>query len=179
MAVMSGSFLDILRVRAARRQRHRGFLSCDGWSVPCALGEAGLRLRKREGDLATPVGIWPMRAVLFRPDRVPPPRTGLPVFRISPGDGWCDDPADRNYNRPVRLPYAASAESLWRADRLYDIVVVLGHNDSPPLPGRGSAVFFHLATPDYGPTAGCVAVSRRDMTTLLARCDAGTRLAVA
>ena len=80
-----------------------------------------------------------------------------------PDDGWCDDPGDRNYNRPVRLPYPASHEAMWRDDHLYDVVVVLGHNDGPRRRGVGSAIFFHLADPRRRPTAGCIAVSRKDM----------------
>ena len=82
-------------------------------------------------------------------------------------DGWCDDPGDAAYNRAVTLPYRASAESMWRADGLYDLVVITGHNDDPVVPGRGSAIFIHLASPDYGPTEGCVALSRPDLLAIL------------
>ena len=86
---------------------------------------------------------------------------------MSEDDGWCDDPADTEYNRLVRLPYPARAERLWRDDHIYDIVVVLGHNDSPPVPGMGSAIFLHIARPDYAPTEGCVAIDRADLEALL------------
>lgn len=175
--MVSGS-LRTVRVGAANRGGHLGRLSAGPWSVPCALGGSGIRLRKREDDMATPAGVWPMRALLVRRDRLCPPRTGLPVFEISPDDGWCDDPADPMYNRPVPLPYPGRTESLWREDGIYDLVVVLGHNDSPPVPGRGSAIFFHLATPGFGPTAGCVAVERRAMTAILPHCGPATRLVV-
>src|SRR5690554_2419769 len=101
----------------------------------CALGRAGIAAAKREGDGATPVGRFPMRRVLYRPDRGEAPATRLPIAPIAPDDGWCDDPGDPAYNRPVRLPYPARCETLWRADALYDVVVVLGHNDDPPVPG--------------------------------------------
>ena len=86
-----------------------------------------------------------MRMVYVRPDKPPRPRTGLRVHPIRAADGWCDAPRDRNYNRPVRHPYPASAEHMWRRDGLYDIVVVLGYNDRPRIAGRGSAVFLHVA----------------------------------
>ena len=93
-------------------------------------------------------------------------------------DGWCDEPRDRNYNRFVQLPYPASHEELWRADNLYDVVVILGHNERPRVAGLGSAVFFHLADPTGGPTAGCIAVSAGDMRKVLALCGPKTRIKV-
>ena len=151
--------------------RTPGRLVWNGHDVRCALGPAGIRRDKREGDGATPAGRFPLRRVLYRADRLARPVTGLPCFALDPADGWCDDPADPFYNRPVRLPYRASAEALWRADDIYDAIVVLGHNDDPVVPGRGSAVFLHIARPDYAPTAGCVAVARDDLLALLAAVD--------
>lgn len=133
----------------------------------CAIGPAGLAARKREGDGATPVGLLPLRRVLYRPDKTRRPNTPLPVAEITPRDGWCDAVGDPNYNRPVPLPYPASAEALWRDDDLYDVVVVLGYNDDPPVQGLGSCIFMHLARPDYGPTAGCIALSATDLYRLL------------
>ena len=113
--------------------------------VRCAIGKGGIVSDKREGDGGSPSGRWPLRRLLYRPDRLARPHTGLPIREIAPNDGWCDAPGDPNYNRPVTLPYDASHERLWREDHLYDLVVVLGHNDDPPAPGRGSAIFLHIA----------------------------------
>ncbi len=148
----------------------------NGYSFPCALGVAGITTRKREGDHATPAGIWPMRCVFYRPDRVKRPQTGLDTYAICPSDGWCDAGNDPFYNRPVTLPYPASAERMWRDDRLYDIVVVLGHNDTPCLSGHGSCIFFHIARPDFAPTEGCVAAAPDVMPKLLKHCSAATAL---
>jgi L,D-peptidoglycan transpeptidase YkuD (ErfK/YbiS/YcfS/YnhG family) len=137
------------------------------------LGRGGVALDKREGDGATPAGRFPLRRVLYRPDRTPRPRTRLPVAMIERADGWCDDPGHPAYNRPVRLPFPAGHEALWRDDGVYDLLVVLGHNDDPVIPGRGSAVFVHLVRPDRGPTAGCIAVEADDLYTLLADCGPG------
>jgi L,D-peptidoglycan transpeptidase YkuD (ErfK/YbiS/YcfS/YnhG family) len=153
----------------------------DGWMdlgesrVRCALGRGGTLAAalKREGDGASPVGVWPIRRVLYRPDRGPPPQTALPVAPIAPDDGWCDDPNDPAYNRPVKHPYPASAERLWREDGVYDLVMILGHNDDPVLPGAGSAIFLHLARPDFSPTEGCVALARTDLEALLAQAKPG------
>ncbi|MBW8813821.1 MAG: L,D-transpeptidase family protein [Caulobacterales bacterium] len=146
-----------------------------GRKVRCALGPAGVRpaALKREGDGASPAGVWPIREVWYRPDRGPPPATEFRVHALCEDDGWCDDPADPNYNRAVKLPYGASCEEMWRADGAYDVVVVLGYNDDPPVPGRGSAIFLHLCKPGYPPTAGCVAIARPELEELLAKARPG------
>ena len=136
-------------------------------------------MRKREGDGATPVGVWRMREVLYRPDRVQRPRTQLPVKAIRPRDGWCDASTDRNYNRPVSHPYPASAERLWREDGLYDVVVVLDYNDCPRVRGHGSAIFLHVAKPGFAPTEGCIAFTRPHLLRLLARLGLRSAVAVA
>src|SRR5690349_13059206 len=138
----------------------RGTLFWQGRPYPCTLGRTGVRADKREGDGASPVGCFPLRAVFYREDRMAKPATRLPCAAIARDDGWCDAPADPAYNRKVRLPYPASAETLWRDDALYDIVVVLGHNDAPVVPGAGSAIFLHLMREDGGPTEGCIGVDR-------------------
>ena len=162
-------------------------VSADGWlelgrgrRVRCALGRGGVApgSDKREGDGRTPLGEWPLRRVLYRADHGGEPQTALETGAIMPDDGWCDAPDDPGYNRPVRLPYPASAEKLWRDDRLYDLVLVLGHNDDPVQPGMGSAIFLHLATPDYRPTEGCVAVWRPDMEALLRSAKPGDAMRI-
>lgn len=152
-----------------------------GASVRCALGWGGLKpaADKHEGDGATPIGSWPLRRVLYRPDRGEQPKTALPVTAIAPDDGWCDAADDPAYNQPVRLPYPASAERMWRDDGLYDIVVILGHNDDPVVPGAGSAIFLHVAKPEFSTTEGCVAITRADMEALLAQASPGDRLDIA
>lgn len=155
-----------------------GRLTWPGASVRCALGRGGVCIDKREGDGGTPAGLWPLRRVLWRADRLDRPRTALAVAAIAVDDGWCDDPGDPAYNQPVRTPYPVSHEALWRDDGVYDVIVVLGHNDDPVVPGLGSAVFLHVARPDWEPTAGCVALALPDLLHLLADCDAGTVMRV-
>ena len=149
-------------------------------AFPCAIGKGGMvaAQAKREGDGASPLGAWPLRRVLYRPDRGPAPRTALPVSPITPDDGWCDDPAHPDYNRPVKRPFDASHEALWREDGLYDLVVVLGHNDDPPVAPLGSAIFLHLAKPDYAPTKGCIALARPDLEAVLALAAPGDVLII-
>lgn len=149
-----------------------------GHGAACALGRAGIVADKREGDGGTPAGLLPLRRVLYRADRVERPPTALPLARLGRADGWCDDPADPAYNRLVGLPHRARCEALWRDDRLYDVVVVLGHNDDPVVAGRGSAIFMHVASPGYGATEGCVALALGDLLRLLATVGADAALRV-
>ncbi len=156
----------------------RGLLQAGSLAVPCSLGRSGRTHLKREGDGATPVGSWQLRRLFYRAGRMVPPRAWKVGLPIGPQDGWCETVGDRNYNRLVKMPYAASHETMHRADQLYDIVVELSHNQRPRVQGHGSAVFFHLRQPDGGPTAGCIAVSLRDMKIILGLCGRKTRMVV-
>ena len=160
-------------------------VNADGWLVRgalrlrCALGRGGIRADKHEGDGATPAGRFALRRLLYRKDRLARPATALEAWPIARDDGWCDDPADpAHYNRQVRLPHTSRCERLWRADALYDVIVVLGHNDAPPRPGAGSAIFLHVARPDCGPTEGCVALALPHLLALLAQCREADELVV-
>ncbi len=154
-----------------------GTLTWAGRRTRAALGAAGVVRHKQEGDHATPSGPLPLRRVLYRADRIGvPPRAAVPREPLAPDDGWCDDPDSADYNRMVLLPHSARHEALWRDDPLYDIVGVLGWNDSPPERGRGSAIFLHVAKPDLTPTAGCVALPLPDLLELLAAGLTGLRV---
>jgi L,D-peptidoglycan transpeptidase YkuD (ErfK/YbiS/YcfS/YnhG family) len=133
-----------------------------------ALGRGGVRADKSEGDGATPAGLLPLRRVLYRADRGRPPSCAVPVEPLAPDDGWCDDPASPDYNRMVRLPCPAHHEELWRADAVYDVIGVLGWNDAPVVAGRGSAIFLHVARPDFSPTEGCIALPEPVLREVLA-----------
>ncbi len=144
-----------------------------GRVIPCAIGKGGIVGDKREGDGGTPVGVWRMETVHYRADRVARPHTRLPVSRIGPRDGWCDDPSDPAYNSAIDLPAACSHERMRRSDTLYDIVVVLNHNRHPPQAGKGSAIFVHCWRSARYPTAGCLAFTPPDLRWILARWDVG------
>lgn len=158
----------------------RRLLTASGAAWPCAIGRGGAvpEADKREGDGATPLGQWPVRGALLRPGCGIGPPTALPWRWLRPWDGWSDAPADPAYNRPVQHPHPGSAEQLWRTDTVYDVIIVLGHNDSPPAPGRGSAIFWHLARPDFQPTEGCVAIARAAMAEILPHLHPGMTLAI-
>ena len=157
-----------------------GLLHAGERTIPCSVGKGGLiaAADKREGDGASPIGVWPVRGVLLRPDRVIlPAALHLPWRWIRPDDGWSDGAEDPAYNRPVRHPHGFSAERLWRDDGLYDVVVVLGHNDAPPTPGAGSAIFFHCWR-DGAATEGCVAIAKAEMLALLPLLSPGDALTI-
>ncbi len=139
-----------------------------GMTCRAAVGQAGVVARKREGDGGTPAGRMKLLRVFYRADRGRAPDCAVPVEPIGPEDGWCDDLADAAYNKRVRLPFGGRHEALWRDEGVYDIVGVLDWNFSPVVPGRGSAIFLHVAKPDYAPTAGCVALSAADLRACLA-----------
>ena len=173
---MPQSSLRLIRVRQKPGNKTRGWLLAGPLAIPVAVGRSGIRANKREGDGGTPRGRFRLVRLWWRADRWPRPRTLLPALRIHPLDGWCESPADRHYNRPIRLPNESTADHLTRADRLYDYIVELDHNTRPRITGRGSAVFVHIARDNFGPTAGCVALDFGRMQKLLTRLGPKTRI---
>lgn len=167
-----------LIVRAVSARKARGVVEMGGLRFPCALGRRGVVAIKREGDGATPRGVWTMREVLYHPRRARRPSTALRVKALRIDDGWCDASFDRNYNRRVRHPYPASAERLWRDDGLYDIIVVIAYNDVPRIKGRGSAIFLHVARPGRLPTEGCIALRREGLLRILSAVRRGDKIRI-
>lgn len=151
-----------------------------GQRIDAVIGKGGAlpAADKREGDGATPIGSWRLKGALLRPDRIAPLTTTLHWRWIRPQDGWSDDVADPDYNRPVLHPHRFSAERLWRDDHVYDIVILIDHNSNPVVPGAGSAIFWHLTQPDRRPTEGCIAIDREAMLDLLPRLHPGMQLIV-
>ena len=149
----------------------------------CTIGRGGVAAvdKKREGDLKTPSGSFAARCCYYRPDRMAPPLTALPLIALQPDDGWCDDPAHPLYNQPVKLPFAGRHEKLWREDHVYDLIIPLGYNDGvdgPIIKGAGSAIFMHVMREDGVGTEGCVALKREDLLEVLAHIDTSTCVVV-
>jgi L,D-peptidoglycan transpeptidase YkuD (ErfK/YbiS/YcfS/YnhG family) len=170
-----------LVVRSLSRRATRGWLMLGRLRLPCALGRSGRLYRKTEGDGGTPIGIWKLRAILYRHDHGLRPQIGQPGLSTRPirrHDGWCDARGDRNYNRAVRRPYPTSSETLWRDDALYDLIIILDHNERPRRQGGGSAIFMHIARPGLPPTEGCVALHATHMRRVIAALRQGARLRV-
>ena len=154
----------------ANLEYHGGYLYWPGGNTRAAIGAAGVSSTKREGDKATPAGHFPLPFGMYRPDRIKLPDTGLPMTPLHEAHAWVDDPNDPKYNQLVELPYAAHTEEMWRGDGIYDLLVVVGYNMDPTRPGAGSAIFLHIARPNFAPTEGCIAIERSallDLVTLL------------
>ena len=167
--------LGTLRVAKASGLPMRGRLTAGALTIPCALGPAGIKMRKCEGDGATPAGRFPLRQSMFRADRFKRWNAAKSIRR---DDGWCDDVASGQYNRRVKLPFKPGHENLWRADQCYDVLIVLAHNQRPRTKSHGSAVFFHIAHADLRPTAGCIAIRVEDMRRLLPRLSRHCAMAI-
>ncbi|MPZ58109.1 MAG: L,D-transpeptidase family protein [Rhizobiales bacterium] len=165
-------------VRSRPGRHAQGWLTAGSARIAVTLGRMGILANKREGDGATPRGTFRPIRLWWRADRLPRPRTRLPLRPIRPHDAWCEDPGDRRYNRPIRMRPGAAGDRLWRDDHLYDLIVEIDHNARPRIPGRGSAVFLHVARSDRGPTAGCVAADTRPLLRLLAKMSPKTRIIV-
>jgi len=170
--------LVAIRVRRAAGDPRRGWLTADGWTVPVALGRGGILANKREGDGGTPRGTFHPLQLWWRVDRHPRPQTYLPVRPIRPEDAWCEDPQDRHYNQPIRVVRDQPGDRLTREDHLYDFMVEIDHNAGPRVAGRGSAVFLHLARPNFSPTAGCVSMTKSSMLRLLRRMGPQTKIMI-
>ena len=155
-----------------------GTISGQGMSFRCAIGRGGMRdaARKTERDGTTPVGTWTLKTVFWRADRIDRPVTPLKTVPLHPDDGWCDEPGDVLYNCPVKRPYPASNEQMWREDDAYNVVVELDHNSDPVKPNAGSAIFIHIAKPDYSATEGCVALKLEDLLQVLEKCGKDTQI---
>lgn len=169
---------SLVRVRARPGRRSQGWLFAGPLTMPVALGRTGIRADKREGDGATPCGRFRPLGLWWRADRWLRPATRLRSRQIGPLDAWCEDPSDRRYNRPFRRSANEPGDRLCRSDELYDFIIEIDHNTRPRSAHRGSAVFLHIARPDLTPTAGCVALRRRDLQILLARLTSKTRIII-
>jgi L,D-peptidoglycan transpeptidase YkuD (ErfK/YbiS/YcfS/YnhG family) len=144
-----------------------GRLRWPGGSAPAAVGRGGVRANKKEGDGATPAGVYPLVFGFYREDRVKPPPSRLPMRALAPHDAWVDDPTDARYNSLATLPYPARTERMWRDDGIYDVLIVIGYNMKPVIPGAGSAIFLHIARPNFSATEGCIAVDRAVLVNLI------------
>ena len=170
--------LGAIHVGVRPGRRSQGALRAGPLRMPLALGRGGVKADKREGDGGTPRGRFHPVRLWWRADRLTRPRTLLPVRRISRDQAWCEDPADRRYNRPFARSANEPGDRLWREDGLYDLFLEIDHNTRPRVAGLGSAVFVHVARPGFRPTAGCVALQLHDLRILLSRVHSRTRIVI-
>ena len=147
------------------------------YKIKCAIGKNGITKNKKEGDLKTPSGIFKIKKIFYRKDRIKI-KTLLKKKYIKKNIGWCDDPVSKYYNREIKFPFKDSAEKLWRKDNIYDLIIILNYNLNPIVKNKGSAIFLHICKKNYAPTKGCVAINKRDMKNLIVNIKNNTKLII-
>jgi L,D-peptidoglycan transpeptidase YkuD (ErfK/YbiS/YcfS/YnhG family) len=177
-AARRGAPFSAIWIRRGAGDFRRGWLKAGELMIPVALGRSGILANKHEGDGGTPRGTFHPLRLWWRADRHARPSTFLPIRIIGAADAWCEDPRDRHYNRPILSRHGRTGDRLKREDHLYDFIVEIDHNTSPRISGRGSAVFMHLARDSFGPTAGCVSMTRSAMLHLVRRLSPRTRIVI-
>ncbi len=178
MQLTAARLAEATETRYENLEYRSGRLGWSGGTAAAAVGRGGVRANKKEGDGATPAGTYPLLFGLYREDRIRPRPSALPMRPLAPQDAWVDDPADARYNRLVSLPYPARTERLWRDDEIYDLLVVVGYNMEPVIPGAGSAIFLHIARPHFSGTEGCIAIGREVLISLIPLLGPGSMIAI-
>ena len=148
------------------------------FKIKCSIGKKGLTKNKQEGDLKTPKGIFKLKKVFYRRDRIKFFKSPIKKYCINKNIGWCDDPTSKYYNREIKFPFNHSAEKFWRKDNIYDLIIVINYNFNPIIKNKGSAIFLHICKKNYAPTKGCVAINKKDMMDLLANIKNNTKLII-
>jgi L,D-peptidoglycan transpeptidase YkuD (ErfK/YbiS/YcfS/YnhG family) len=166
-SVVRAARMGAAAVTPVKLEYHDGYLYWPGGETRAAVGATGVSPTKKEGDKTTPAGTFPLPFGMYRPDRIELPDTSLPMTPLREAHAWVDDPTDLKYNQLVELPYPAHTEEMWRADGIYDLLVVIGYNMNPTRPGTGSAIFLHIARPHFTPTEGCIAIERSALLNLI------------
>ena len=157
---------------------NKNFLTYKDYKVKCAIGKRGIGKKRREGDLITPKGLFKIKKVYFRKDKVRGLKTKFSMKAITKNMGWCDDPESNKYNQLIKYPFPFNAEKLYRNDNIYDIVIVLDFNSKPIKKNKGSAIFLHVAKKNYKPTRGCVAIKKNELKKLLKLFTLQTRIKI-
>ena len=148
------------------------------YKVKCSVGKRGIGVKKREGDLITPIGTFKITKLLYRKERVKNLKTNLKKTIITKTMGWCDDARSKSYNKLIKSPFKFTFEKLYRKDNMYDIILVLNFNMRPIKKYKGSAIFIHVAKNNYKKTKGCIAIKKRDLIFLLRKIDKNTKVKV-
>jgi L,D-peptidoglycan transpeptidase YkuD (ErfK/YbiS/YcfS/YnhG family) len=155
-----------------------GYLEYKNLKFRCALGKAGIKKKKKEGDNITPEGTFKIIRVYYRRNKIKNIASLIKKKEIKKKIGWCDDPVSSFYNKEIKLPSKFSHEKLYRKDNLYDLILVLNYNINPIIKNKGSAIFIHIAKKNYEPTAGCIALKKRDLVELLENIKKNTKIKI-
>ena len=153
---------------------NKKYLTYDNYKAKCAIGKRGIGIKRKEGDLITPKGKYKIKYILYRKDRIRKIQSKIKKIAITKSMGWCDDPKSRDYNKLIKLPINYRYEKLYRKENIYDLILVLNFNMRPIVKKRGSAIFLHVAKKNYGPTLGCIALSKKDLRYFLSIIDKKT-----
>ena len=156
--------------------RNKNTLIIDDFKLKCCIGENGLSSNKKEGDCSTPKGLYNLKKLYFRKDRVGIPMCMIEKKIIKKNMAWCDDPLHKKYNEEIKTYNKELKENLYRIDHRYDYLISISHNEQK-VPYRGSAIFIHL-TDNYKPTAGCVALKKKDFEILLKLINKKTKIKI-
>ena len=154
------------------------FLLYKGYKLKCSIGKSGLTLSKKEGDLATPKGLFKLGLLYYRRDRIKSLKCKIKKRIIKKNMGWCDDIRSKKYNREIHFPFKYRAEKLYRRDKIYDIFINIKYNRSPVINGNGSAIFLHLSDKKYNPTRGCVALEKKDFLKIIPLINKRTKISI-
>ena len=156
--------------------KNKSTLIIDDFKLQCCVGKNGLNLNKKEGDLSTPKGLFYLKKLYFRRDRVGVPKCKISKKIIQKDMAWCDDPNHKKYNEEIKKHKNNFKENLYRTENNYDYIITINHNERK-IPSKGSAIFIHL-TDNYKPTAGCVALKKKDFEILLKLIDRKTMIKI-
>ena len=155
-----------------------GYLQYKNLKFRCALGKAGIKRKRKEGDNITPKGTFKITKIYYRPDKIKNIKTSLRKIKIKKNMGWCDYPKSKNYNKQIKLPSKFSHEKLYRKESVYDLFLVLDYNTNPVKKNKGSAIFLHITKGSYKKTKGCIALKRGDLIQLVSKIRKNTKIKV-
>jgi L,D-peptidoglycan transpeptidase YkuD (ErfK/YbiS/YcfS/YnhG family) len=155
------------------------FLYYNNYRIKCAIGKRGIKTKRKEGDFITPRGIFRIKLILYRKDRIKNFKNFIPKLSITKNMGWCDDPKSKKYNKLIKYPFDFSSEKLFRKDNVYDIILVLNYNMNPTKRNKGSAIFIHIAKKKYDATEGCIAIKKINLLKLIKSLKKNTKIKIA
>ena len=157
---------------------NKKYLTYEDYKVKCALGKRGIGYKRKEGDSITPKGLFNIKYILYRKDRINKIQSRIKKFKIKKDMGWCDDPRSKHYNKLVKLPFTYRYEKLYRKENIYDIIIVLNYNMNPIIKKKGSAIFIHIAKKNYKKTEGCIAVKKIHLLKILKKLKKNTKVKI-
>ena len=157
---------------------NKKYLTYNQYKVKCTVGKRGIGYKKKEGDFITPIGLYKIKYILYRKDRIKKIPSKLRKITIKKNMGWCDDPKSKQYNKLVNLPFSYGYEQLFKKENIYDIILVLNYNMKPVKKNKGSAIFIHIAKKNYEKTQGCVAVKKLDLLKILKEIKINTKVKI-